>query len=111
MTVITHPLRDLHERALLVLETLNGSPTMSWLGTVYPCIPSTLERGTRIDWGGRIVEIKLSLTVRASVLAGAAQPLAAGKTLSYAGEVYRIAVTRVSSPGDHIKVVLIDANV
>jgi len=105
-----NPLEALHNQALQDLEGLMGNPQLSWLGFDYPCVPSSLERGTVIDFGGRLVEIKLSLTVRTSAVQGAAKPLEAGKVISYGGESYRIATAKLSGPGDHIKLQLIDPN-
>jgi hypothetical protein len=104
------PIFRMHTRALADLERLLNQPKLKWLGTCYPCVPSTLERGTTISFGGRLVDIRLTLTVRTEVIQGAAKPLEAGKLIEYDGVEYRVALVKTSSPGDHIRLQLIDPN-
>jgi hypothetical protein len=69
-----NPLAQLHTQSLADLENLLDRPTFQWLGSTYPCVPSTLERGTMIDWGGQLVAIKFAIKVRTCVIRGAAKP-------------------------------------
>jgi hypothetical protein len=104
------PLADLHEQALSDLEGLLGTPEFTWIGVDYPCVVSTLARGTTIDWGGALVDIKFSIIVRTEVTKGSAQPFTAGKTLEYEEIEYRIVQVRQPAPGAHWHLDLIDAN-
>ena len=103
-------LATVHNQALQDLERLLGCPQFEWLGFFYPCVPSTLDRGTTIDFGGRLVDIKFTLTVRTEPITGIAKPLEAGKVITYQSLSYRIAQAKLSSAGDHMRLVLIDPN-
>lgn len=60
-------LSDIHDSALELLEDLTGNQTCTINGVRYPCIPSTLRRGTIIVVGGREEEIQGSVTIRKSL--------------------------------------------
>ncbi len=100
----------MHNQALRDLERLLKNPQLKWLGFPYVCAPSTLERGQTIGFGGRLYDVKLTLTVRTEVIKGAAKPLESGKVIEYDDEQYRIAVAKTASTGDHIRLTLIDPN-
>lgn len=105
------PIAQIHDQALRVTERDLGYPKFTWLGTEYLWTPSTLEIGQAVDFGGRLVLVKLSGKVRTSAISGAARPLVSGKVITYNGEAYRIVTAALSSAGDHTKLVLIDPNV
>jgi len=110
------PLYDLHAQGLEELEGMLGQERealqkgLVWLGVWYPSVKSSLAVGTTIEWGGKLFDVKFSLTVREEVVRGAAQPFASGKTLLYDGAEYRIVNVREPAPGASWRLDVIDPN-
>jgi hypothetical protein len=65
-----------------------GGITCEWNSGTYLCTPSSLKRGMTLSMGGFMEEIRLTLSIRSSLLAGS-QPKS-GQTVIYADRNYRI---------------------
>lgn len=104
-----NPAKDLVDQGLADLETNIGSPTFTWLGISYPCIKSSLRRGSVVEWGGAVVEIQFTIVIRQSVIAGIARPLVAGVTVFVDGVEYRVVKSSVPAHMASLHLDLIDA--
>lgn len=62
-------------------------PVCTYKGQDYPCVPNVLERGTSIEVGGKVVEIRFRLFVPKEQLA--TEPKT-GEFIRYAGQKYKI---------------------
>lgn len=96
-------LRDMHEA-----ERDLGDQAFTWNEVDYPCAPSSLQTGTQIEFGGHIVEIRLSLIYRQDNFAeGDPQPVS-GELVTFKSTVYRIATARVTAAAASTELTLID---
>jgi hypothetical protein len=61
-------LTDILSRGLKHLEAQVGSPTMTYRGTEFVCMPSTENRGLVVEKGGKSYTIELTIFVRRELL-------------------------------------------
>jgi hypothetical protein len=101
-------LRDEIAADMLEIHADLDSPTCTYLGTAYDCIPSGNSRGTTLALGGFEVEIEFSLRIRIDDL-GDVVPVA-GKRITYAGTEYKIAAAYRDGSGAFFCLMLQDPN-
>lgn len=92
---------------LVELEHLTGSQTFNLIrtGVDYTCTSSTLKRGTSMEIGGEVYDVKLSLFVRRDELAG--EVIVSGDKLLFNSRRYRV----IQVNDDNGELVLADPNV
>ena len=84
---------------LASIEADLSTPTLTYLGTDYPCIPGGLGTDNTVVVGGLEQEIDLLLRVRVAAF-GETVP-ATGKKVTYSGTEYRILRVYKDAPGSH----------
>ena len=95
-------------KGLRDINRAGGRPTCTIAGVAYPCVTSTLKRGTTVIVGGMEVGITLTFYVERSLFA--ARPNEGNGKVTYGGKTYRIVGVGEPFGASHYEIDVSDLN-